>query len=64
MSDPTIGEYTIGWMCALEEEYFAACRMLDEEFYGPAESEANDNNTYVFGRIGKHYVVVGCLPEG
>ncbi|KAJ5419432.1 uncharacterized protein N7487_002982 [Penicillium crustosum] len=56
--------YTIAWICALQEEYFCACRMLDEEFTGPDMSEANDDNTYVYGRIEKHYVVVGCLPAG
>lgn len=64
MSDPTVGNYTIGWMCTLQEEYLAACRMLDKEFDGPADIDANDNNTYVFGRIGRHYVVIGCVPEG
>ncbi|CAG8891769.1 unnamed protein product, partial [Penicillium egyptiacum] len=56
--------YTVAWICALEEEYFCACRMLDEEFNGPEISEDNDDNTYVFGRIAKHYVVIGCLPAG
>ncbi|KAL4860490.1 hypothetical protein BDV12DRAFT_204997 [Aspergillus spectabilis] len=56
--------YTVAWICALEEEYFCACRMLDEEFAGPEISEDNDNNTYIFGRIAKHYVVIGCLPAG
>jgi nucleoside phosphorylase len=56
--------YTVAWICALEEEYFCACRMLDEEFTGPEISEDNDNNTYVYGRIAKHYVVIGCLPAG
>jgi nucleoside phosphorylase len=37
--------------------------MLDE-FVGLDTSEANDNNTYAFGRIGGHSVVIGCLPEG
>lgn len=58
------GDYTIGWICALQEEYEAACRMLDDEFDGPETNEANDNNTYVFGRIGEHCVVVGCMPGG
>ncbi|KAF7585341.1 hypothetical protein BBP40_011179, partial [Aspergillus hancockii] len=63
--DPnSIGSYTVAWICALEEEYFCACRMLDEEFTGPEISEDNDNNTYVYGRIAKHYVVIGCLPAG
>lgn len=38
--------------------------MLDDEFEGPETSEANDNNTYVFGRIHDHNVVIGCLPDG
>ncbi|OJJ52055.1 hypothetical protein ASPSYDRAFT_63044 [Aspergillus sydowii CBS 593.65] len=61
--DSTVS-YTVAWICALEEEYFCACRMLDEEFAGPEISEDNDDNTYIFGRIAKHYVVIGCLPAG
>ncbi|KAF4438156.1 ankyrin repeat protein [Fusarium austroafricanum] len=42
--------------------------MLDEEFEGPETSDINDNNTYVFGRIGErtceHNVVIGCFPDG
>ena len=64
MSEPVIEEYTIGWICALQEEYEAACRMLDHEFDGPETAEMNDNNTYVFGRVGGHNVVIGCLPHG
>lgn len=61
---PPIADYTIGWICALQEEYEAACRMIDGEFDGAEASEANDNNTYVFGHIGGHNVVIGCLPDG
>jgi nucleoside phosphorylase len=60
----SLEQYAVGWICALQEEYETACRMLDEEFDGPEWSETNDNNTYVFGRIGGHYLVVGCLPAG
>ncbi|KAJ5666533.1 uncharacterized protein N7477_008981, partial [Penicillium maclennaniae] len=49
---------------ALEEEYFCAYRMLNEEFDGPEISEDNDNNTYVYGRIAKHYIVIGYLLAG
>ncbi len=38
--------------------------MLDEEFEGPESAEVNDSNTYVFGRINEHNVVIGCLPGG
>ncbi|KAJ6439216.1 putative ankyrin repeat protein [Purpureocillium lavendulum] len=64
MAEPVVEEYTIGWICALQEEYEAACRMLDDEFDGPETTEVNDNNTYQLGRINKHNVVIGCLPGG
>ncbi|KAI1658114.1 hypothetical protein F4813DRAFT_357404 [Daldinia decipiens] len=57
-------DYTIGWICALQEEYEVACRMLDDEFEGIDEANENDNNTYVLGRIHEHNVVIGCLPYG
>lgn len=56
--------FTVGWICALQEEYEAACTMADEELEGPEYAEPNDNNTYFFGRIGEHRVVIGCLPAG
>ncbi|KAL7794269.1 nucleoside phosphorylase domain-containing protein [Trichoderma ceciliae] len=56
--------FTIGWICALQEEYEAACAMLDEDLDGPEVAELNDSNTYFFGRIGEHRVVIGCLPSG
>ncbi|KAI9037866.1 uncharacterized protein KD926_011569, partial [Aspergillus affinis] len=63
--DPySTASYTVAWICALEEEYFCACRMLDEEFAEPEISDDNDDNTYIYGRIAKHYVVIGCLPAG
>lgn len=64
MSNPSIEDYAIGWICALQEEYDAAARMLDAEFEGPDTAEVNDNNSYVFGRISEHNVVLGCLPGG
>ncbi|KAE8386040.1 nucleoside phosphorylase domain-containing protein [Aspergillus alliaceus] len=46
--DPSLTDsYTVAWICALEEEYFCACRMLDEEFNGLEISEDNDDNTYL-----------------
>ncbi|PTB63677.1 purine and uridine phosphorylase [Trichoderma citrinoviride] len=56
--------FTIGWICALLEEYEAACVMLDEELEGPDLAEPDDSNTYCFGRIGEHRIVIGCLPSG
>lgn len=56
--------FTIGWVCALQEEYEAACAMLDEEIEGPEYQEPGDSNTYCFGRIGGHRIVIGSLPSG
>ncbi|KAK6506061.1 hypothetical protein TWF506_010985 [Arthrobotrys conoides] len=64
MSEPLIQDYSVGWICALQEEYEAASRMLDDEFDGPDITETCDNNTYVFGCINGHNVVIGCLPHG
>ncbi|KAF4816976.1 Ankyrin-1 [Colletotrichum siamense] len=57
--------YTIGWICALPLEQTAAIAMLDEIHDNIQVSKAlNDCNTYTLGSIGKHNVVVACLPKG
>ncbi|KAF3289684.1 hypothetical protein TWF970_003449 [Orbilia oligospora] len=67
MAEYIIENYTVGWICSLKEEYEAACRMLDEEFE-PIDIKlsisAEDPNTYEYGRINGHYLVIGCLPGG
>jgi nucleoside phosphorylase len=56
-------DYTVGWMCALPIEMTAARAMLDE--IHPSHSPPlSDHNTYVLGRIGKHNIVIACLPKG
>ncbi|KAF3309294.1 hypothetical protein TWF173_011296 [Orbilia oligospora] len=66
MAESVIENYTVGWICALQEEYEAACRMLDDEFEAPDELniDMKDDNTYEYGMINGHYVVIGCLPSG
>jgi nucleoside phosphorylase len=56
-------DYTVGWVCALPIELAAAQEMLDEE-HVDFDNDANDTNIYTLGRIGKHNVVIACLPEG
>ncbi|KAH7253078.1 nucleoside phosphorylase domain-containing protein [Fusarium solani] len=55
-------DYTVGWVCALPLELGAATAMLDEEQeilpLGPG-----DRNTYTLGRVGRHNVVLVCLPS-
>ena len=55
--------YTIGWISALPVEYSAARSVLDEE-YGDASLKAGDDKLYLLGRVGKHNVVLTCLPAG
>jgi nucleoside phosphorylase len=57
-------DYSVGWICALQTEYVVACEFLDEEHSTQPSSSPHDNNTYTFGRIGQHYVVIACLPKG
>lgn len=53
--------YTIAWICALHLELAAAIAMLDEEH---KELPTQDDNHYVLGNIGKHNIVIACLPDG
>lgn len=55
--------YRVGWICALPKEMAAARLMLDE-VYPPLPPQPRDTNTYLFGRIANHGVVVASLPSG
>ncbi|KAJ5787128.1 hypothetical protein N7457_002118 [Penicillium paradoxum] len=64
MAHPPLDTFQIGWICALPIEAAAAKEMLDENF-GPLDSQdPSDSNVYTLGRIGKHSVLIACLPEG
>lgn len=58
-------EYTIGLVTALSEERAAVEVMLDEEHSEPAHYSKThtDHNSYSWGRIGKHNVVLASLPN-
>ncbi|KAK6340259.1 hypothetical protein TWF730_002023 [Orbilia blumenaviensis] len=58
----TLEDYTIGWICALTEEFVAAKLMLDET-HPTLPVHPNDTNTYKLGSIGEHNIVIACLPE-
>ncbi|RSL89723.1 hypothetical protein CEP51_001053 [Fusarium floridanum] len=55
-------DYTVGWVCALPLELGAATAMLDEEHQMLALGPG-DQNTYTLGRIGRHNIVLVCLPS-
>ncbi|KAK6331269.1 hypothetical protein TWF730_004357 [Orbilia blumenaviensis] len=55
-------DYTVGWICASPKELAAAEIMLDE-IHPPPPQLPNDENSYIFGSIGEHNIVIACLPE-
>ncbi|RYP43976.1 hypothetical protein DL768_009507 [Monosporascus sp. mg162] len=58
----THSDYTIGWVCALPKEQTAAMAMLDE-IHPALWKPSGDPNNYTLGSIGKHNIVVACLPK-
>ncbi|KAI1331217.1 ankyrin repeat-containing domain protein [Xylariaceae sp. FL0255] len=54
-------EYTIGWVCALHIEMAAAKCMLDE-IHQDLDTPRDDINTYIFGSLYDHNVIIACLP--
>jgi hypothetical protein len=55
--------YAIGIVCALMEEKAAMEAMLDTK-HGNLAPKPEDTNSYTFGRIGRHNVVIACLLGG
>ncbi|KAL8364662.1 hypothetical protein RB595_003782 [Gaeumannomyces hyphopodioides] len=63
MSDPL--QYTIGWISAIPTELVAAGLFLDGPAHSPLEHiDPRDTNSYTLGRMGRHNVVMACLPDG
>ncbi|KAI5461549.1 hypothetical protein BGZ63DRAFT_386072 [Mariannaea sp. PMI_226] len=58
--------YTIGWIAALPIECAAAEAFLDECHEPPKsfDQPQSDTNSYTWGHIGKHNVVIASLPAG
>ena len=57
-------EYTVAWLCALPlSEAVAAWTMLDEE-HEELPQDDNDENTYTYGSIKGHNIVIACMPPG
>jgi nucleoside phosphorylase len=58
--------YTVGWIAALAKELAAALAMLDERHGKPDDFEKppSDKNSYHWGRIGDHNIVIASLAAG
>jgi hypothetical protein len=55
--------YTVGWIAALPIERAAATAMLDER-HGNFVQHQSDTNSYTWGRMGEHNVVIVSLAVG
>jgi nucleoside phosphorylase len=62
-TDLTHDDYMVGWVCALAKEQTAATVMLDQT-HADLPKPPTDRNTYTLGSIGKHNIVIACLPKG
>ncbi|KAM0539655.1 hypothetical protein ACHAO7_011966, partial [Fusarium culmorum] len=58
--------YTIGWIAALPIERAAATALLHDRHDAPEgfNQHRSDTNSYTWGRIGEHNVVIASLPAG
>lgn len=56
-------DYTIGWISGLPLEEAAVTAMLDDT-HSPLQQHSGDLNSYTFGNMGGHNVVITCLPSG
>lgn len=58
--------YTVAWISALPLERAAATMMMDERHAQPEDfvKNARDENSYTWGRVGSHNVVLASLPSG
>ncbi|KAL4815078.1 Pfs domain protein [Aspergillus spinulosporus] len=55
--------YTVGWICALPLE-MAASKLMFDKTHVVLPTPRNDTNSYIFGEIDQHNVVIACLPSG
>ena len=58
--------YIIGWIAALPIERAAATALLDDRHETPEgfNQHQSDTNSYTWGRIGDHNIVIASLPAG
>ncbi|KAG7414058.1 Vegetative incompatibility protein HET-E-1 [Fusarium oxysporum f. sp. rapae] len=58
--------YTIGWIAALPIERAAATALLHDRHDAPYgfNQHRSDANSYTWGRIGEHNVIIASLPAG
>ena len=60
----TAQDYTVAWLCALPvPELVVATAMLDD-VHDPLSPPADDENSYTYGSINRHNVIIASMPPG
>ena len=57
-------DYHVGWICAMQTECVAALRIPSTKSIRPRLISLLYDNTYTFGHIGHHNVIIAYLPKG
>ncbi|KAF2202439.1 hypothetical protein GQ43DRAFT_369100, partial [Delitschia confertaspora ATCC 74209] len=58
-------DYHVAWICPVADvELLPARLMLDEEHAPPPYDTNYDENTYIYGMINGHAVVIATCPRG
>jgi nucleoside phosphorylase len=58
-------DYNVAWICALPDVELLAARLMLDEYQAPPSYDSNfDDNTYIFGRIHGHRIVLASLQNG
>lgn len=58
----SLHDYTVAWVCQLHKEYDAAMALLDHQ-HDSLPVPDNDKNTYGFGSVASHNIVVATVPR-
>jgi len=62
MTALTADRYTVAWLCALPESEQVAARLVLDERHEDPPRDFDDENSYFFGSMGGHNIVIACLP--
>ncbi|KAK0730086.1 hypothetical protein B0H67DRAFT_596337 [Lasiosphaeris hirsuta] len=55
--------YTVEWVCALPKEQTASMAIMDA-IHPILPKPPGDPNNYTLGSVGKHNIVIACVPKG
>ena len=57
-------DYTVAWLCVLPLSEAVAAEIMLDEVHRELPQIGNDENTYTYGSIEDHNIVIACMPPG